>query len=162
RQQHLTRHRPQEEGIPIEAPPLISRELCERVQALRPVRQAHSRRNNTRHESRLRARINCPECGLAASGRPGGRDTSYGLNGHQSRVYTGRLRSCTVRSMRTERLDSLVWEDVCRVLSAPEIITEALRKAHAGDLGSEEGHERTRQLQRARQKVERQIERLVE
>jgi site-specific DNA recombinase len=56
----------------------------------------------------------------------------------------------------------LVWEDVGRVLSAPQIITEALHKAHAGDLGQEDGHERRRQLQRARQKVERQIERLVD
>ena len=64
--------------------------------------------------------------------------------------------------MRTDRLDSWVWEDVCRVLSSPQIITEALRKAQAGDLGQEDGHERTRQLQRARQKVERQIERLIE
>jgi site-specific DNA recombinase len=162
RQRHLIRHRPREDWIAIEVPPIISRDLFERVQALRPVRQAQSRRNNTRHEYLLRARVSCAGCGLAASGRPEGRYTYYVCNGHQSRVYTGRLRSCTVRSMRTERLDSLVWEDVCRVLSSPQIITEALRKAHAGELVQDDGHERTRQLQRARQKVERQIERLVD
>jgi site-specific DNA recombinase len=162
RQRHHTRHRPQEEWIALDVPPLISRDLFERVQALRPVRQAQSRRNNTHHEYLLRARVSCTECGLAASGRPEGRHTYYVCNGHQSRVYTGRLRSCTVRSMRTDRLDSLVWEDVCQVLRSPQIITEALRKAHAGDLGQDDGHERTRQLQRAHQKVERQIERLVD
>jgi hypothetical protein len=49
-----------------------------------------------------------------------------------------------------------------RVLSSSQIITEALHKAHAGELVQDDSHERTRQLQRARQKVERQIERLVE
>jgi site-specific DNA recombinase len=75
RQRHHTRHRPQEEWIALDVPALISRDLFERVQALRPVRQAQSRRNNTRYEYLLRARVSCTECGLAASGRPEGRYT---------------------------------------------------------------------------------------
>ena len=50
RQRHHTRPRPQEEWIALDVPPFISRDLFERGQALRPVRQAHSRRNNTRYE----------------------------------------------------------------------------------------------------------------
>jgi hypothetical protein len=41
-------------------------------------------------------------------------------------------------------------------------MTEALRKAHAGELWLDEPSERLRQLQQARRKAERQIERLVE
>jgi site-specific DNA recombinase len=72
RQRHHTRHRPQAEWIGVDVPPLISRECFARVQALRPLRQAESRRNNTRREYVLRARVSCAVCGLAASGRPRG------------------------------------------------------------------------------------------
>jgi site-specific DNA recombinase len=49
RERHHTRHRPREEWIAVEVPPMISRALFERVQSLRPLRQAQSPRNNTRH-----------------------------------------------------------------------------------------------------------------
>jgi site-specific DNA recombinase len=162
RQRHHTRHRPREEWIAVEVPAIISRELFERVQALRPLRQAQARRNNTRYEYLLRARVSCAGCGLAAVGRPEGRHTYYVGNGHQSRGYTGRLQSCAVRSIRTDRLDPWVWNDVCRLLTTPQLITEALRKAHAGELFHDEANERLRHLQRARQKMERQVERLVD
>jgi site-specific DNA recombinase len=162
RQRHHTRHRPREEWIAVEVPPIISRELFEEVQALRPLRQAQSRRNNTRHEYLLRARVSCTVCGLAAVGRPEGRHAYYICNGHQSRVQTGRNHCCSVRALRADRLDPLVWEDVSRLLSSPQIITEALRKAHAGELLQDDTHDRVRHLQRARLKAERQIERLVD
>ena len=162
RQRHSTRHRPREEWIAVEVPPIISRELFERVQALRPLRQAQARRNNTRYEYLLRARVSCAVCGLAGVGRPEGQHTYYVCNGHQSRVYTGRFQSCSVRSIRTDRLDPLVWDDVCRLLTTPQLITDALRKAHAGELLHDEANDRLRHLEQARQKVERQVERLVD
>jgi site-specific DNA recombinase len=162
RLRHHTRHRPREEWIPVEVPPIISRDLFERVQALRPLHQAQSPRNNTRHEYLLRARVSCAVCGLAASGRPEGKHAYYSCNGHLSRVQTGRAQCCTVRAIRVDRLDSLVWEDVSRLLSTPLLITEALRKAQAGELLHDEASEWLRQVQRARQKAQRQIERLVD
>src|SRR5262249_3068508 len=62
----------------------------------------------------------------------------------------------------TDRLDPLVWDDVCHLLTTPQLITEALRKAHAGELFPDEANDRLRHLQRARQKVDRQSERLVD
>jgi site-specific DNA recombinase len=162
RERHYTRHRPREEWIAVEVPPIISRELFERVQSLRPLRQAQSPRNNTRHPYLLRARVSCAGCGLAVTGRRDGRHTYYVCNGRQSRVSSGRRSACPVRAIRADRLDPLVWADICRVLSTPRVITEALRKAHAGELFTDEGTERLRQLQQARRKAERQIERLVE
>lgn len=95
-------------------------------------------------------------------GRPEGRHTYYVCNGHQSRVYTGRFQSWSVRSSRTDRLDPLVWDDVCRLLTTPQLITDALRKAHVGELLHDEANDRLRHLEQARQKVERQVERLVD
>ena len=64
--------------------------------------------------------------------------------------------------MRADRLDPLVWDDICRLLSPPQVITEAVRRAHAGALLADDTSERVHQLQRARRKAERQIERLVD
>ncbi|HJY79490.1 MAG TPA: recombinase family protein, partial [Candidatus Binatia bacterium] len=63
RQRHHTRHRPREEWIAVEVPPIIARAVFGRVQALRPLRQAQARRNNTRHQYLLRARLSCAGCG---------------------------------------------------------------------------------------------------
>jgi site-specific DNA recombinase len=159
RQRHHTRHRPQEEGIAVDVPPILSRALCERVQTLRPLRQAQSRRNHTPHEDLLRARVSGAGCGLAAVGRPEGRHADYIGNGPQWRVQPGRAHCCSVRAIRADRLDPLVWEEGSRLLSSPQIITEALRKAHAGARLHDDTTDRVRHLQRARLKAERPIER---
>jgi site-specific DNA recombinase len=67
-----------------------------------------------------------------------------------------------VRAIRADRLAPWVWEDVSRLLSSPEIITAALRKAHAGELLQDDTPDRLRHLQQARLKAERQIERFVD
>jgi site-specific DNA recombinase len=162
RQRPHTRQRPREAWIAVEVPPIIARALCERGQALRPLRQAQSRRNNTRQQYLLRARVSGAACGLAAPGRPQGRPAYDVCNGPQSRVQTGRAQCCAVRTMGAERLDPLVWDAICRLLSTPQGSTAALRRAHAGALLADDTSERVPQLQRARRKAERQIERFVD
>jgi site-specific DNA recombinase len=56
----------------------------------------------------------------------------------------------------------LVWDDVCDLLSTPEVSTEAGRRAQAGELVADDTSERLGQLQRAQRKAERQIDRLVD
>ena len=80
----------------------------------------------------------------------------------RSLVSSGRSWRCSVRSVRADRLDTWVWEDICQVLSTPAIITEALRRASAGELLPTETSARVRQLQHARRTAQRQIERLVD
>ena len=161
-QRHHTMHRPRDQWIAIDVPPIVSREIFQQVQTLRPLRQAEARRNNTRHDYLLRARVSCAVCGLAASGRPRGRHAYYICNGHLSRVQTGRAQYCSVRAIRVDRLDPMVWEDVCQLLSNPAIITEALRRANRGELVQDDTRERLRHLQQARHTAERQVERLVD
>jgi site-specific DNA recombinase len=156
------RRRPREDWIAIDIPPIIARELFARVQALRPLRQAQSPRNNTQHEYLLRTRVGCAVCGWAFSGRPRGPYAYYLCNGKRSLVSSGRPWRCPVRSVRADRLDAWVWEDICQVLSTPAIITEALRRASAGELLPTATSARVRQLQHARRTAQRQIERLVE
>ena len=142
--------------------PLEIERLFERVQTLRPLRQAQSPRNNTQHEYLLRTRVGCAVCGWAFSGRPRGPYAYYLCNGKRSLVASGRSWRCPVRSVRADRLDAWVWEDICQLLSTPAIITEALRRASAGELLPMETSARVRQLQHARRTAQRQIERLVD
>jgi site-specific DNA recombinase len=125
--------RPREDWIAIDIPPIIARELCERVHTLRPLRQAQAPRNNTQHAYLLRTRVSCAVCGWACSGRPRGPYAYYLCNGKRSLVSSGRSWRCPVRSVRADRRDAWVWGDICPVLSTPTIITEALRRASAGE-----------------------------
>src|SRR2546426_521187 len=156
------RRRPREDWIAIDIPPIIARERFARVQALRPLRQAQSPRNNTQHEYVLRTRVGCAVCGWGLSGRPRGPYAYYLCNGTRSLVSSGRPWRCPVRSVRADRLDAWVWEDICQVLSTPAIIPEALRRASAGALWPTDTSARVRQLQHARRTAQRQMERLVE
>jgi site-specific DNA recombinase len=162
RQRHHTRHRPRDEWMAVDVPPMISRESFARVQALRPLPQAESRRHHTRRSYWLRARISCAVGGLAASGRPRGAHAYYICNGPLARVYTGRLQHCRVRAIRGDRLDPMVWADVCQLLSTPAIIAEALRRASAGECVQDDRDARLQHLQPARRRAERQIARLVD
>jgi site-specific DNA recombinase len=162
RQRPQTRHRPRDAWMAVDVPPIISRACFARVQALRPLRQAESRRHNTRRGYVLRARISGAVCGLAASGRPRGACADDLCHGHLSRVDTGRLQPGRVRAIRVDWLDPMVWADVCQRLSTPAIITAALRRASAGAFVQDDREARLQYLQHARRRAERQIERLVE
>jgi site-specific DNA recombinase len=69
RQRHHTRHRSRDEWSAVEVPPIISRECFARMEALRPFRQAESRRHNPRRAYFLRARLRWAVCGLPRDGR---------------------------------------------------------------------------------------------
>jgi site-specific DNA recombinase len=162
RQRHHARRRPQAEWIGVDVPPLISRECFARVQALRLLRR------RSRVVTIPGASMCCaPGLVVPCVGWPPRDDRAahmpiYICNGHLSRVYTGRAQHCRVRAIRVDRLDPMVWEDVCRLLSTPEIITEALRRANAGELVQDDLEARLQHLQQARRRAERPMERLVD
>ena len=64
--------------------------------------------------------------------------------------------------MATERLDALVWADLCQVLTDPAVLGEAVRRAQHGWLSSDERQVRRQDLHRRRAAVARQIQRLVD
>ena len=146
RQHHHTRHRPRDEWIAVDVQPIVSRGSLARVQARRPLRQSESRRNNPRRDYLLRAQVSCAVCGLAASGWPRGAHAYDICSGHLSRVYSGRAQHCRVRAIRVDRLDLMVWSDVCQLLSTPAIITDALRRASAREFAQDDRHARLQHL----------------
>ena len=59
-------------------------------------------------------------------------------------------------------VDEIVWKDLCEVLSHPESITEALRRAHGGQWLPQELKARQENLRQGRAALGRQLERLTE
>ncbi|MDP8953080.1 MAG: hypothetical protein M3N18_12760, partial [Actinomycetota bacterium] len=61
-----------------------------------------------------------------------------------------------------EQLDEIVWKDLCEVLTHPENITDALRRAHGGQWLPQELRARQENLRQGRAALGRQLERLTE
>jgi site-specific DNA recombinase len=77
-------------------------------------------------------------------------------------VMRGRRAPCRARQIPTDRLDALVWADVCAVLSEPAVLQDALHRAHAGSLSGDERAAQLRDVRRRMVQLERQIQRLVD
>ncbi len=69
---------------------------------------------------------------------------------------------CSSRYAPAEQLDEVVWKDLCEVLTHPEFITDALRRAHGGQWLPQELKARQENLRQGRAALGRQLERLTE
>ena len=91
--------------------------------------------------------------------RPRNRDNSS--NGREHPVGSSHDTRCHSRYTPANQLDDLVWNDLCEVVQHPELITQALERAHSGDWLPEELQHRQATLQKALTSLERQRERLL-
>jgi site-specific DNA recombinase len=128
---------------------------------------AENRRRHRRHAAGARYLLQgllvCKQCGYAYSSR-----TS--ISRGKSRAYYGCTRArgdalgegkrCENRTIRTERLEAAVWEDVCLLLRDPDRVEQEYRRRsnRQRDLGWDEGEQRDRLLGA----VKRGIGRLVD
>ncbi len=64
--------------------------------------------------------------------------------------------------MPVEQLDELVWQDVCEMLTHPDMITTALYRAQGGQWLPQELQARRENLRKARVSLEQQMERLTD
>jgi site-specific DNA recombinase len=111
----------------------------------------------------LRALVSCGVCGLACFGRclPAGyryyccRGKLNALNSHRDAV-------CPSRFIPAEQVEALVWDDLCRLLTAPAALRSALERAHGGHWLPQELQARRDGLRRGQASIRQQIERLTE
>ena len=75
-------------------------------------------------------------------------------------MSNSRDRRCHARYIPADQLDALVWADLCEVVQHPELITQALERAHSGAWLPDELHHRRATIQAALRSLERQCERL--
>jgi len=81
---------------------------------------------------------------------------------HQMLIIEELGKRCIARYIPAEQLDDLVWQDLCTVLTHPEMIAYALERAHGGHWAPQELQAQMELLKKASQQIERQQERLLE
>ena len=144
-------------------PAIVSQEQFDQVQAKLAHNQQFARRNNTAYPYLLRALVSCGICHLACTGRnshPG--YAYYTCRGKSHSIVSCRDEKCPSRFIPAEQLDELVWQDVCEVLTHPEMIATALQRAQSGQWLPQELHARRENLRKARVSIEHQLERLTD
>jgi site-specific DNA recombinase len=160
-----TRAHPSEEWITVPVPALVAAEQFDLVQRRLASNQRAARRSTT-HPYLLRGLVSCGVCRLACTGvTRTASDTRYRYYrclGKQAKVSSGRARCCPARFIPASQLDELVWADLCTVLQRPELVAEALERAHSGAWVPQELRRRQATLRSVRASVARQRQRLLE
>lgn len=87
---------------------------------------------------------------------------NYSCTGKLPAVFSHRDHKCSSRLSPAERLDDLVWADLCKLLTHPEQVTQALQQAHGGNWLPQELQARTEGLRRGQTGLTQQLERLTE
>jgi site-specific DNA recombinase len=144
-------------------PPLVSQEQFDRVQARLISNRRFAQRNNKAHPYLLRGLVSCALCGLACLARATvDKHRDYSCTGKLPALFSHREQKCPSRLSPAERLDELVWADLCEVLTDPEQVAQALARAHGGQWLPQELQARQDGLRRGRVSLGQQIDRLTE
>jgi site-specific DNA recombinase len=154
------KRRPEEEWIAVSVPEIVERETFDLVQQKLSRNKRFASRNNKSHRYLLRALVSCGACGRSSPARTSWDGRSYYVCRGHSEV--AKEQRCRARHAPGARLDELVWEDLCEVLTHPEHAKHALRRAHGGEWLPRELKARLENVGKALAHTERQRERLLE
>ena len=154
---------PQEEWIAVPVPAMISQETFETVQQRLDRNVQMARRNTTTHDYLLRGLVSCGQCRLTC----GGRTLHPGYHYYVCQGRTDSLRKalgerCITRYAPAHALDDLVWQDLCRVLRHPSLITHELERAQRGEWLPQALQARRQTLWDVLAQLERQQARLLD
>ena len=154
---------PPEDWLPIHVPALISQATFDAAQGRLERNSRTARRNNTTYQYLLRGLVSCGQCHLACTGRTSQSGYSY----YFCRGRTDPLRAalgerCIARYIKAPALDTLVWQDLCQVLTHPALITHELQRAQGGAWLPQALQARQRTLREALAQLERQHTRLLD
>jgi hypothetical protein len=160
-----TRAHPPQEWIIVPVPALVATEQFDLVQRRLATNQQSARRSTT-HPYLLRGLVSCGICRLSCSGvtraATATRYRYYRCLGKQAKVASGRASPCTARFIPATQLDELVWADLRAVLQHPELVAQALERAHSGAWVPQELRRRQATLRGVLTSVARQRQRLLE
>jgi site-specific DNA recombinase len=154
---------PPEEWIAIPVPAIVSPGTFATAQARLARNTQMARRHNTTHDYLLRGLVSCGQCQLACMGRtvpPG--YPYYVCRGRTDALRAARGDRCTARFAPARALDELVWQDLCRILTEPALITHELARAQGGAWLPQALQARRKTLRDALTQLERQQARLLE
>ena len=154
---------PPEEWIAIAVPAIISQETFDLAQSRLDQNKQMARRNNSAHAYLLRGLVSCAQCRLCCRGRTvPPRYHYYVCQGRTDTLRAARGERCSARYAPADKLDALVWQDLCRILADPALITHELARAQAGEWLPQALQDRRRTVTAALAQLERQQARLLE
>jgi site-specific DNA recombinase len=154
---------PPAEWIAVPVPAIISQEMFETAQQRLDRNVQMARRNNTTYAYLLRGLVSCGQCRLTCGGRtlsPGYHD--YFCRGRTDALRLAQGERCTARYAPARALDELVWQDLCRVLTWPTLITHELERAQMGEWLPQALQARRQSLRDLLAQLERQQARLLD
>ncbi len=155
--------KPAAEWIPISVPAIVPAETFASVQQKLAQNQQAASRNNTRYAYLLRGLVSCGQCRLSARARTlNGKYQYYQCHSRAKPVRAVTRGRCPMRYVPAAELDDVVWHDLCRVLTTPELITHALERAHGGHWIPQELQMRIKNVAQAEQQLGRQQGRLLD
>ena len=108
--------------------------------------------------------VSCGRCQLACTGRSDARHgyAYYTCRGKSHAVVSCRDEKCRARFIPAAQLDELVWQDLCRVLKEPGLITHELERAQMGEWLPQALQARRQTLRDVLAQLERQQARLLD
>lgn len=121
------RKRAPEEWIPVPVPAILDQATFDQAQARMLENQRFAKRNNRCNPYLLRGLVRCAACGYALTGQPHEGRLYYECRGQKPDDLRLEDR-CRARSVRTDRIEPVVWQTVVGLLSDPELL---LRQAEA-------------------------------
>jgi site-specific DNA recombinase len=154
---------PPEEWIAVSVPAIVSQETFTAAQRRLERNVQMARRNNTTTEYLLRGLVSCGQCLLTCAGRSRGPNYPYYVcQGRTDALRKAQGERCTARYAPVHALDELVWQDLCRVLREPALITHELERAHMGEWLPQALQARRHTLHEALAQLDRQQARLLD
>jgi len=112
--------RPREEWIAIQVPQIIDRELWEKAQVKLEKNKRSSKRNNKKNKYMLRGLVICGECGSMVTGSVSNTKTYYSCGAKRNKNITTKPHDDKNVTVRHEKLDTLVWQELTAMLDDPE------------------------------------------
>jgi site-specific DNA recombinase len=155
---------PEDEWIAVaQVPAIVTADQMAQVKAKLARNQSFASRNNKTHQYLLRALVSCGRCAMACQAR-------CVLPHNLYYICTGKARPrrrlpeqhCSSRFAPARQLDELVWRDLCALLTHPDLIAQALARAHGGQWLPQELQARRENLRKGQQQLEHQLDRLTE
>jgi site-specific DNA recombinase len=155
--------RPREDWIEIPVPALISEQTFALAQQqLEKNKQFASRR--TLVPTLLQGMLVCRQCGYAlcrTTTRSGGRTVYYyRCTGAQAR-HRRSGTACSIRSVRQDFIDPLVWQEILRLLEDPSLIQAEIQRRSEEARNADPQQQRQAALEQEQARLENNIDRLI-
>jgi site-specific DNA recombinase len=141
------RRRDREEWVPVAVPAIIDRETYDRAQAFLQENLRFANRNNTRHQYLLRGLLRCGKCGRSYIGNGSGARTYYVCSGNNA-LAAGRPDRCGASSLRTDRIEPLVWDTIRSLLDDPGLLRQYAEQQAPATHSSEDAAARGKAFER--------------